>query len=99
MRTKADFVAYLQETLIPDLRESGKDATADDFETLILFINGARGMTPWVGSTRIADYRDFRGFLKGTLIPDLRESGYNYTADDFRDGVVYADRVQGLRKR
>jgi hypothetical protein len=35
---KTDFIAYLQETLIPDLRESGRDFTADDFETAIRFM-------------------------------------------------------------
>lgn len=28
-----DFGFYLVHTLIPDLRESGRDATADDFQT------------------------------------------------------------------
>lgn len=37
--TKLNFIEYLQETLIPDLRESGKDATADDFETCIKFMS------------------------------------------------------------
>lgn len=30
-----EFISYLRETLIPDLYESGYEATADDFETLI----------------------------------------------------------------
>lgn len=29
------FCSYLRETLIPDLRESGSEATADDFETCL----------------------------------------------------------------
>jgi hypothetical protein len=32
------FTDYLTETLIPDLRESGRDATADDFETCLRFM-------------------------------------------------------------
>lgn len=32
------FCTYLQHTLIPDLRDSGRDATADDFETAVQFI-------------------------------------------------------------
>ena len=32
------FLDYLQNTLIPDLRESGSDATADDFETCIRYM-------------------------------------------------------------
>ena len=34
----AHFLNYLYETLIPDLRESGKEATADDFEDAAEFI-------------------------------------------------------------
>ncbi len=30
-----DFVNYLKTTLIPDLRNSGNDATADDFQTSV----------------------------------------------------------------
>lgn len=34
----AQFIAYLEGTLIPDLRESGNDATADDFEFCLKII-------------------------------------------------------------
>jgi hypothetical protein len=37
-RNKEEFVSYLESTLIPDLRESGRDATADDFQTAVYFI-------------------------------------------------------------
>jgi hypothetical protein len=40
--TRDEFVAYLRETLIPDLRADGRHATASDFEAAILFIEGAR---------------------------------------------------------
>ncbi len=40
-QSKAEFIAYLQETLIPDLRESGRDATAADFEAAVLFMTGS----------------------------------------------------------
>jgi hypothetical protein len=33
-----EFVDYLHDILIPDLRESGRDETAADFETAIFFI-------------------------------------------------------------
>lgn len=39
--SREEFVAYLRETLIPDLRASGRDATAGDFVAAILFIEGA----------------------------------------------------------
>ena len=39
--TRAEFVRYLKETLIPDLRQSGSCATAADFAAAVLFIEGA----------------------------------------------------------
>lgn len=36
--TREDFVEYLITTLIPDLKESGRDATAEDFETAVSMI-------------------------------------------------------------
>jgi len=36
--TRKDFISFLQSTLIPDLRDSGLDATADDFDTAIFFM-------------------------------------------------------------
>lgn len=36
---KGRFIEYLEQTLIPDLRDSGRDATADDFETCIKFMS------------------------------------------------------------
>tara|TARA_R100000700_G_scaffold17252_1_gene23831 strand:- start:4438 stop:4575 length:138 start_codon:yes stop_codon:yes gene_type:complete len=37
---KADFVEYLETNLIPDLKESGLEATAEDFETAVYYIKG-----------------------------------------------------------
>jgi hypothetical protein len=34
-KTVEEFITYLENTLIPDLYESGRDATAEDFETCI----------------------------------------------------------------
>lgn len=42
-QTKAEFIAFLRDRLIPDLRESGRDSTADDFETAIGFMLEADG--------------------------------------------------------
>lgn len=36
--TKEEFIRYLKETLIPDLQESGLDATAEDFEEAIYWM-------------------------------------------------------------
>jgi hypothetical protein len=38
--TKATFVEFLENTLIPDLHESGNDATTEDLETAVKFIKG-----------------------------------------------------------
>ena len=37
--TVNDFVAYLTETLIPDLQDSGFEATADDFSEAVYWLN------------------------------------------------------------
>lgn len=37
--SRSEFIAYLEETLIPDLRASGSEATADDFEAAGRFIS------------------------------------------------------------
>ena len=38
--TAAQFIEYLEETLIPDLKASGLECTAEDFETAVEFIRG-----------------------------------------------------------
>jgi hypothetical protein len=42
IQTKEEFLSYLRETLIPDLRESGNEGMVTDFEAAILFIEGAK---------------------------------------------------------
>jgi len=42
--TREEFVSYLRETLIPDLRQSGWNNTASDFEAAVLFIEGAEAV-------------------------------------------------------
>ena len=37
-KTKAELINFLSNTLIPDLRASGTDATADDFEDAVEFM-------------------------------------------------------------
>ena len=39
--TRNEFIDFLENTLIPDLYDSGNDATAEDFETALKFIKGA----------------------------------------------------------
>ena len=37
---KAEFIDFLEATLIPDLEASGMDATAEDFRTAVYFMRG-----------------------------------------------------------
>ena len=36
---RLDFIEYLKKTLIPDLIDSGRFATAEDFETAVFFMD------------------------------------------------------------
>ena len=38
--TRGNFIEFLENTLIPDLKESGRHATAEDFETAVFFMKG-----------------------------------------------------------
>jgi hypothetical protein len=78
---KEDFVSYLKEQLIPDLKESGSKETAKDFETLVAFIKGAS----FFGGFKKDDFVEY---LEGTLIPDLEEMGSEATAKDFQEGIT-----------
>ena len=84
---KAEYIAYLEETLIPDLKESGKEFTAEDFETMVKFLRGAEVADEWSKERYIE-------FLEETLIPDLKESGAEYTAEDFQRGVSFLKRMK-----
>jgi hypothetical protein len=53
---KAEFVEYLKSTLIPDLLESGSEATAVDFMAAVEFINGAK--TVFLDNDEVAVYAD-----------------------------------------
>ena len=77
------YLAYLEETFIPDLKTSGREFTAADLEKLASLIK-----------TKKRD-EDFEWFLTETLIPDLYESGDEYTAEDFEDGLAWLASVTG----
>src|SRR5210317_6279 len=67
-----------------DIEQSGK---------IVGFIRSAYGM-----SIRLENEFGFQGhyeFLTSTLIPDLRESGSDATADDFEDCVEIIRHLQG----
>jgi hypothetical protein len=77
----SEFRAYLTEILIPDLRDSGMDSTADDFETASYYMTRGRDKK----------YPAWRNFIMKTLVPDLKESGQVMTAKDFRTAIKYID--------
>jgi hypothetical protein len=88
---KTDYVEYLQDKLIPDLKENGNTATAQDFETLLYVIktgNVQRDPDDHEAN-EWASVEDFKKYLEGTLVPDLKESGRIATADDFEEGMKY----------
>jgi hypothetical protein len=71
------FVDFLKKRLIPDLRESGMDATADDYQRGISLYRDKKGVLP------ITSFMNYLKYLRGTLIPDLKASGSESTAADF----------------
>ena len=44
--TRADFIWFLENTLIPDLKERGRHSTAEDFETAVYFMTGKDAYFP-----------------------------------------------------
>jgi len=77
----SDFREFLSETLIPDLRDSGMDSTADDFESAVNYLTYGKDK----------NYPKWKTFITKTLVPDLRESGYKETAKDFMTAVKFID--------
>lgn len=71
------FVDFLKKRLIPDLRESGMDATADDYQRGISLYRDKKGVLP------ITSFMNYLKYLRETLIPDLKASGSESTAADF----------------
>jgi hypothetical protein len=84
---KADYLEYLADTLIPDLKESGSEETAKDFEVLADIIKTSQ--MPDGADDTWANINEFREYLEKTLIPDLEESGRTATAEDFKEGIRY----------
>ena len=75
------YIDFISNTLVPDLKDSGNDATAEDFEHLVSLLDHGE------------HDQDFENFLSETLIPDLRDSGTDATADDFEEGLGYLEQL------
>lgn len=82
--SKQKLINFLEGTLIPDLKESGSDAMAEDFETGIAYLRGAHGK-----QGMFEDVDHYMDFLEGTLIPDLYESGRDAMAEDYESVLFY----------
>ncbi len=97
--TRSSFVEYLRDTLIPDLRESGSDATADDFERCVSFMEsgitvGDRVRVKAIGShapldgviTAILKNNQYKDFEAGDL-ETFWDGDYVVSVYDTSDGV------------
>ena len=84
----SEFRTYLTEILIPDLRDSEMNSTADDFETASYYLTRGRDKK----------YPAWRNFIMKTLVPDLKESGQVMTAKDFVTAVKYIDAGRSVVK-
>lgn len=83
-QTKPQFIYYLEDTLIPDLKESGRTATAEDFETLVKLLRApTKAPGPWKSTVEFVQY------LEETLVPDLYQSDHTFTAKDFQTGIAF----------
>lgn len=77
---KARFINYLQNTLMPDIMDSGKKEMAEDFKILNGFLKGSH-------RSYGRSMPEFIDYLQSVLIPGLRESGEELTALDFETGI------------
>tara|TARA_B100000131_G_C17634774_1_gene417502 strand:+ start:144 stop:359 length:216 start_codon:yes stop_codon:yes gene_type:complete len=58
---REEFIWFLENTLIPDLKESGRHATAEDFETAVFFMKGET-VYDKVLCSHVLEYPDVRIF-------------------------------------
>jgi hypothetical protein len=77
-KVEKDFIVFLEQTLIPDLKESGSDGYVDDFEEGLDYIETYESFgwrehaaDPLAYKRRVENYVDY---LRDTIIPDTIES-------------------------
>lgn len=85
----SDYLRFLTDTFIPDLKESGSSYELD-FKTI------ASMLTSDKLHTSDLEYIDW---LKTTLIPDTIESGKTSTAQDLQEGIYWIARTSGYGTR
>lgn len=76
-----EYLAYLEEDIIPDSKSSGKLETAKDLETVATLLRNGQSDPAFVE------------YLQNTLIPDLEESGSTGYVTDFVDGIYWLQRI------
>lgn len=75
---RQQFIDYLEHTLIPDLYDSGRDATAEEFETGVRLLKNAPEDNEQIGH----EINDWVLWLQQAWIPDLYRSKTDETAKD-----------------
>jgi len=84
--TADDFITFLETTLIPDLKDSGKTETANDFEKGVELLKNNK------------TDEEFVTFLQDTLIPDLIDSGTEATANDFEELIYWMGKADSTKQ-
>jgi len=81
-----EYMEFLEETLIPDLKESGS-SYAEDFSRILAMLKGEEEID-----------KEYILWLRTTLIPDSIESGYTSTAHSLQEGLWWLALSESGRK-
>ena len=99
-KSEKDFIYFLEETLIPDLKESGSEGYVDDFEEGLDYLEyyEEHGVFPRGGGPkwrRKGGVEDYLDYLHNTIIPDSIEGGWTETAKDLKRMAKMVERRLG----
>lgn len=85
-KAEKDFIVFLEQTLIPDFRESGSEGYVEDFEEGLDFIEAYEEHGKFVEGRyhRKGGVDDYLDYLENTIIPDTIEGGMPETAEDLK---------------
>jgi len=111
---KGDFVKYVTESLIPDLRESGNNATADDFEESIYWmtineqlhkrtIEDLKNTLSQIGADIVEAFSNNESDVDGEIIREQVSCAYDTYKEDkeayeYYKKLNYYERVELLRE-
>lgn len=71
----ADYIEYVDATLIPDLKASDLKELAAEIDQLATYIKDG------------FEDKNFVNHLQDNVIPDLHDAGMHSTAEDFEEGI------------